>query len=76
MKAYLVTRYKSRIQAGEVAEPALDNRSVLVDIHAAGVNMLDARRSATVSSSCSWPTRCHSSSDTISPGSLRGSGRP
>jgi hypothetical protein len=43
MKAYLVSKYKSPMQAGEVAEPAVDDRDVLVDVHAAGVNMLDAK---------------------------------
>jgi NADPH:quinone reductase-like Zn-dependent oxidoreductase len=43
MKAYLVSKYKSPMQAGKVAEPAVDDRDVLVDIHAAGVNMLDAK---------------------------------
>jgi NADPH:quinone reductase-like Zn-dependent oxidoreductase len=43
MKAYLVSKYKSPMHAGEVAEPALDDRDVLIDIHAAGVNMLDAK---------------------------------
>jgi NADPH:quinone reductase-like Zn-dependent oxidoreductase len=31
------------MQAGKVAEPAVDDRDVLVDIHAAGVNLLDAK---------------------------------
>ena len=31
------------MQAGEVAEPAVGDHDVLVDIHAAGVNMLDAK---------------------------------
>ena len=43
MKAYLVSKYKSPMQAGEVAEPTVGDRDVLVDIHAAGVNMLDAK---------------------------------
>jgi NADPH:quinone reductase-like Zn-dependent oxidoreductase len=43
VKAYLVTKYKTPMQAGEVAEPALGDRDVLVDIHAAGVNVLDAK---------------------------------
>ena len=43
MKAYVVSRYKSPMQVGEVAEPAIDDRDVLVDVHAAGVNMLDAK---------------------------------
>jgi NADPH:quinone reductase-like Zn-dependent oxidoreductase len=43
MKAYLVSKYKSPMQAGEVAEPTLSDRDVLVNVHAAGVNMLDAK---------------------------------
>ena len=43
MKAYLVSKYKSPIQAGEAAEPTVGDRDVLVEIHAAGVNMLDAK---------------------------------
>jgi NADPH:quinone reductase-like Zn-dependent oxidoreductase len=43
MKAYLVSKYKSPMQAGEVAEPAVGARDVLVEVHAAGVNMLDAK---------------------------------
>ena len=43
MKAYLVSKYKSPMQLGEVAEPAIGDRDVLVDVHAAGVNMLDAK---------------------------------
>jgi NADPH:quinone reductase-like Zn-dependent oxidoreductase len=43
MKAYLVNRYKSPMQAGGAAEPTVGDRDVLVDIHAAGVNQLDAK---------------------------------
>ena len=43
MKAYLVSKYKRPMQLGEVAEPAVEDRDVLVDVHAAGVNMLDAK---------------------------------
>ena len=43
MKAYLVSKYKTPMQLGEVAEAAVDDHDVLVDIHAAGVNMLDAK---------------------------------
>jgi NADPH:quinone reductase-like Zn-dependent oxidoreductase len=43
MKAYLVSKYKRPMQLGEVAEPAIGDHDVLVDIHAAGVNMLDAK---------------------------------
>ena len=43
VKAYLVNKYKSAMQAGEAAEPTVGDRDVLVDIHAAGVNLLDAK---------------------------------
>jgi NADPH:quinone reductase-like Zn-dependent oxidoreductase len=43
MKAYLVGKYKRPMHVGEVAEPAIDDRDVLVEVHAAGVNMLDAK---------------------------------
>ena len=43
MKAYLVEKYKSPMKAGEAAEPTVGDRDVLVDIHAAGVNLLDAK---------------------------------
>ena len=43
MKAYLVSKYKSPMQTGEVAEPTVGDHDVLVHIHAAGVNMLDAK---------------------------------
>jgi NADPH:quinone reductase-like Zn-dependent oxidoreductase len=43
VKAYFVEKYKSPLKAGEAAEPAVGDRDVLVDIHAAGVNVLDAK---------------------------------
>src|SRR4051794_19020399 len=43
MKAYLVDRYKNPLRAGEVAEPEVGDDDVLVEIHAAGVNLLDAK---------------------------------
>jgi NADPH:quinone reductase-like Zn-dependent oxidoreductase len=43
MKAYLVIEYKSPMQAGDVAEPTVGDRDVLIDVHAAGINMLDAK---------------------------------
>ena len=43
MNAYLVNKYKSPMTAGETAEPTVGDRDVLVDINAAGVNMLDAK---------------------------------
>jgi hypothetical protein len=38
-----VRKYKSPMQVGELAEPADDDRAVLLDVHAADVNMLDAK---------------------------------
>lgn len=45
MKAYLVNRYekKGRLQASEVSEPTVRERDVLIQVHAAGVNLLDAK---------------------------------
>jgi NADPH:quinone reductase-like Zn-dependent oxidoreductase len=43
VNAYLVEKYKSPMKAGEVPQPIVSDRDVLVDIHAAGVNMLDAK---------------------------------
>jgi NADPH:quinone reductase-like Zn-dependent oxidoreductase len=43
MKAYLVNKYKRPLQAGEAPEPTLGARDALVDVHAAGVNLLDAK---------------------------------
>jgi NADPH:quinone reductase-like Zn-dependent oxidoreductase len=43
MNAYLVSKYKRPMQAGEGAEPTVGDRDLLVDVHAAGVNMLDAK---------------------------------
>jgi NADPH:quinone reductase-like Zn-dependent oxidoreductase len=43
VKAYLVEKYKGPMKAGEVAEPTAGDRDVLVDILAAGVNVLDAK---------------------------------
>ena len=43
MKAYVVDKYKSPMQAGEAGEPAVGDGEVLVAIQAAGVNLLDAK---------------------------------
>lgn len=43
MKAYIVDAYKRPMRAGDAAEPRIGDRDVLVDIRAAGVNMLDAK---------------------------------
>jgi alcohol dehydrogenase len=74
MKAYSVSKYKSPMQAG-VPEPAVDDRDVLVDIHAAGVNMLDAKiRDGEFT--LFLPYKAPSSSGTTSPASSPVSGRP
>ncbi len=45
MKAFILDRYgkKSRLRLGEMPEPELGNDEVLVQVHAAGVNVLDAK---------------------------------
>jgi len=45
MKAFILNRYgkKEKLQLTEVAEPILKENDVLVQIHAAGVNLLDAK---------------------------------
>jgi NADPH:quinone reductase-like Zn-dependent oxidoreductase len=43
MRAYVVDKYKSAMQARDVAEPTVGDHEVLVEIHAAGVNVLDAK---------------------------------
>src|SRR5438874_10987803 len=45
MKAFIVDRYGSKdgVRAGEMPEPELREDDVLVQIHAAGVNLLDAK---------------------------------
>jgi NADPH:quinone reductase-like Zn-dependent oxidoreductase len=43
MRAYLVKKYKSPMEAGDAPESTVGEHDVLVDIHAAGVNMLDAK---------------------------------
>lgn len=45
MKAFIVDRYgkKESLRAGEVPEPELREDEVLVQIHAAGVNLLDSK---------------------------------
>lgn len=45
MKAFILDRYgkKSRLRLGEMPEPELGNDEVLVEVHAAGVNVLDAK---------------------------------
>lgn len=45
MKAFIVDRYgkKESLRAGEVPEPELREDEVLVQVHAAGVNLLDSK---------------------------------
>ena len=43
MAAYLVTKYKHPIEAGDSPDPTVGDRDVLVDIHAAGLNLIDAK---------------------------------
>ena len=75
MKAYLVDKYKSPMRAGEAAEPTVGDRDVLVDVHAAGVNLLDAKIREGSSSSSSR-TRRPSYSATTSPASSATSALP
>lgn len=43
MKAFIVTKYKQPLQEAEVAEPAVGEHDVLVQVKAAGVNLLDEK---------------------------------
>jgi NADPH:quinone reductase-like Zn-dependent oxidoreductase len=45
MKTFILDRYgkKSRLRLGEMPEPELRDDEVLVQVHAAGVNVLDAK---------------------------------
>src|SRR5437588_9857132 len=45
MKAFIIDRYGSKdgVQAGEMPDPELQEDDVLVQIHAAGVNLLDSK---------------------------------
>lgn len=45
MKAFILDRYGSKValQAGELADPAVGEDDVLVQVHAAGVNLLDSK---------------------------------
>ncbi len=43
MRAYLVNKYKRPMQAGDAPEPVVGAHDVLVEVHAAGVNLLDAK---------------------------------
>jgi NADPH:quinone reductase-like Zn-dependent oxidoreductase len=66
MKAYLVKEYKRPMEAGDALEPTVGDHDVLVDIHAAGVNLLDAKiRDGEFK--LLIPTSARSSSGTTSP---------
>jgi NADPH:quinone reductase-like Zn-dependent oxidoreductase len=43
MKAYVVDRYKGPLKVADLPEPTVNDHDLLVDIHAAGVNGLDAK---------------------------------
>ena len=45
MKAFIVDRYgkKARGRIGELPDPELREKDVLVQVHSAGVNLLDAK---------------------------------
>ena len=45
MKAFIVDRYgkKQGVRIGEMPEPELHENEVLVQVHAAGVNLLDSK---------------------------------
>lgn len=45
MKAFIVDRYKKKgaLRFGEMPEPALQDHDVLVEVHAAGLNLLDSK---------------------------------
>jgi len=43
MRAYVVSKYTRPMEAGDAPEPTVGTDDVLVDVHAAGVNLLDAR---------------------------------
>jgi NADPH:quinone reductase-like Zn-dependent oxidoreductase len=43
MKAFVVTKYKAPVQLADVAEPTVGERDVLVQVQAAGLNLLDEK---------------------------------
>lgn len=45
MKAYQVSRYgkNEKLQLSEISKPVINDNEVLVEVHAAGVNMIDAK---------------------------------
>ena len=75
MKAYLVKKYKTPMELGDAPEPTVGDRDVLVAIHAAGVNTLDAKlRDGEFKLILPYKTR--SRSGTISPASSPRSAPP
>ena len=43
MRAFVVTKYKAPLQLADVAEPTVGERDVLVQVQAAGLNLLDEK---------------------------------
>jgi len=43
MEAFVVNKYKGPMEAGEAPEPTVGTHDVLIDVRAAGVNVLDAK---------------------------------
>ena len=43
MKAWVVTKYKQPLELADLPEPSVEDHDVLVDIHAAAVNLLDVK---------------------------------
>src|SRR3982750_4626269 len=45
MKAFIVNRYgkKEKLQLAEIAEPVVKENDILVQVHSAGVNLLDSK---------------------------------
>ncbi|GAA3575488.1 hypothetical protein [Kribbella ginsengisoli] len=66
MRAFVVNHYKGPVQQAEVPEPVVGERDVLVEVQAAGLNVLDEKIRAGESSSRSSRTNCRRSSATTS----------
>ena len=43
MRAFVINKYKEPLREAEVAEPAVGERDVLVQVQAAGLNQLDEK---------------------------------
>jgi hypothetical protein len=76
MKAFIVDRYGSsdRVRIAEMPDPELREDELLVQVHAAGVNLLDSK-SATASSNLFCPIAYRSLWVTMWPASWSGSGQ-